>query len=76
MSSSHEGVPDEGSALTAGLFVDPFVPFFFSFMYKFNQNVFIKVAIGSTSHWWFSGRILTQPAGGRPGFGSRLYVPL
>ena len=29
MSSSHEGVPDHGSALTAGLFVCPFVPRFF-----------------------------------------------
>ena len=29
MSSSHEGVPDHGSAFTAGLFVCPFVPRFF-----------------------------------------------
>ena len=29
MSSSHEGVADHGSALTAGLFVYPFVPRFF-----------------------------------------------
>ena len=29
MSSSHEGVPNHGSALIAGLFVCPFVPRFF-----------------------------------------------
>ena len=29
MSSSHEGVPDHGSALTAELFVCPFAPRFF-----------------------------------------------
>ena len=29
MPSSHEGVPNHGSALTAGLFVCPFLPRFF-----------------------------------------------
>ena len=35
MSSSHdhEGVPDHGSALTAGLFVCPFLPSFFFFFH-------------------------------------------
>ena len=63
MSSSHEGVPDHGSALTAGLFVCPFVPRFFP-SYTFNQSVFIKATIASTRQLWFSGRILTYQAGG------------
>ena len=33
MSSSHEGVPNHGSALIAGLFVCPFVPRFFHDIY-------------------------------------------
>ena len=71
MSSSHQGVPDHGGALTTGLFVGPFLYLVFSIVYKFNQNVFIKATIDFESHWWFSRRILTYPAGGRPGFGSR-----
>ena len=53
MSSSHEGVPDHGSALTAGWFACPFVPRFFP-SYTFNHNAFVKATIGSTRHWWFS----------------------
>ena len=63
MSSSHEGVPNHGSAFTAGLFVCPFVPRFFP-SYTFYQIVFIKATIASKRHGWFSGRILTYQAGG------------
>ena len=62
MSSSHEGVPGHGSALTAGWFVCPFLPRIFFPSYIFNQNAFVKGMIGSTRHWWFSGRILTYQA--------------
>ena len=42
------------------------MPFLTSFFpsYTFYQSVFIKATIGSTRHWWFSGRILTYQAGG------------
>ena len=64
MSSSQEGVPNHGSALTAGLFVCPFVPHIHFPSYTFNQSVFIKATIASKRHGWFSGRILTYQAGG------------
>ena len=62
MSSSHEGVPNHGSALTAGLFVCPFWPRFFHHIHL--TSVFVMAMIGSTRHWWLSGRIFTYQAGG------------
>ena len=61
-SHDHEGVPDQGSALTAGLFVCPFYLVFFP-SYTFNQDASSNATIGSTRHWWFSGRILIYQAG-------------
>ena len=31
--------------------------------YTFNQDAFSNATIGSTRHWWFSGRILIYQAG-------------
>ena len=64
MSSSHEGVPDHGSALTAGLFVCPFVPRFFHHIHLTRVSSLRQRL--PKRHGWFSGRILTYQAG-RPG---------
>ena len=63
MLSSHEGVPDPGSALNCWIICMPFCTSFFP-SYTFNQSVFIKATIASTRHRWFSGRILIYQAGG------------
>ena len=62
MSSSHEGVPDHGSALTAGLFVCPFVPLFFHHIHLTRVSLLRQRL--PQRHRWFSGRILIYQAEG------------
>ena len=62
MSSSHEGVPNHGSALIAGLFVCSFVPRFFHHIHLTRVSSLRQRL--PKRHGWFIGRILTYEARG------------